>query len=108
VDEAVHELVDYLLFVDEAPIPGRSLVGIELPNRTPEFVTFRHMIDSDEMKAVKSKLAVILGLDVSGKPIVTDIARMPHVLVQSQTGSEKVFVSTPFYHHFYSGLRRLS
>ncbi len=73
----------------EAPIPGRSLVGIELPNHTPEFVTFRKMIDSNEMKAIKSKLAVSLGLDVSGKSIVADLARMPHVLIAGQTGSGK-------------------
>lgn len=73
----------------EAPIPGRSLVGIELPNRSAEFVTLKKMITSDNMKAVKSKLAVALGLDVSGKSLVADIARMPHVLIAGQTGSGK-------------------
>lgn len=73
----------------EAPIPGRSLVGIELPNRSAEFVSLKKMMESDEMHATKSKLAVSLGLDVSGKPIVADIARMPHVLIAGQTGSGK-------------------
>lgn len=73
----------------EAPIPGRSLVGIELPNKSPEFVPLRKMMESDDMKAARSKLAVALGLDVSGKPIVTEIGRMPHVLIAGQTGSGK-------------------
>ncbi|KKR11667.1 MAG: cell division FtsK/SpoIIIE [Candidatus Woesebacteria bacterium GW2011_GWA1_39_21] len=73
----------------EAPIPGRSLVGIELPNITPEFVPLRKMLESDVMKSHKSKLAVSLGLDVSGKPIVADLSRMPHVLIAGQTGSGK-------------------
>jgi S-DNA-T family DNA segregation ATPase FtsK/SpoIIIE len=73
----------------EAPIPGRSLVGIELPNRAAEFVSLRKMLESDEMASHKSKLAVSLGLDVSGKPIIADIARMPHVLIAGQTGSGK-------------------
>lgn len=73
----------------EAPIPGRSLVGIELPNKSPEFVPLRKMMESDDMKGARSKLAVALGLDVSGKPIVTEIGRMPHVLIAGQTGSGK-------------------
>jgi len=73
----------------EAPIPGRSLIGIELPNRGAEFVTLRKMMESDEMRAHKSKLAVALGFDVSGKPVVADIAKMPHVLIAGQTGSGK-------------------
>lgn len=73
----------------EAPIPGRSLVGIELPNRSPEFVSLRKMLESDMMKHNKSKLAVALGLDVSGSPVVGDIARMPHVLIAGATGSGK-------------------
>ena len=73
----------------EAPIPGRSLVGIELPNRAPEFVPFRRVLESPEMAEKKSKLAVALGLDVSGKPVVADIARMPHILIAGQTGSGK-------------------
>lgn len=73
----------------EAPIPGRSLVGIELPNKAPEFVSLRKMFDFESMKNAKSKLTVALGLDVSGKPIVADIGRMPHILIAGQTGSGK-------------------
>lgn len=73
----------------EAPIPGRSLVGIELPNKSPEFVTVKRMLSSEEMHNSKSKLTIALGLDVAGKPVVADIARMPHVLIAGQTGSGK-------------------
>ena len=86
----------------EAPIPGKSLVGIELPNRSPEFVPLRKMLEVDIMKNNPSKLAVSLGLDVSGKPIVADLNRMPHVLIAGQTGSGKsvcinTFLSTILY-----------
>lgn len=73
----------------EAPIPGRNLVGIEIPNRSLEFVTLKQMLSSDAIKEAKSKLTVTLGLDVSGSPIVTNIARMPHVLIAGTTGSGK-------------------
>lgn len=73
----------------EAPIPGRSLVGVELPNRSPEFVSFKKMMSSDVMRNNPSKLAVALGLDVSGKPVVATISKMPHVLIAGQTGSGK-------------------
>ena len=73
----------------EAPIPGRSLVGIELPNREPEFVTIRKMLQSEIMQQNPSKLVVALGLDVAGKPVIADIARMPHILIAGQTGSGK-------------------
>lgn len=73
----------------EAPIPGRSLVGIELPNRAPEFVPLRKMMESEAMREHASKLAVSLGLDVSGRPVVAEIGRMPHVLIAGQTGSGK-------------------
>lgn len=72
----------------EAPIPGRSLIGIELPNRTAEFVPFKKMMQSDIIKAA-NKLTVALGLDVSGKHVVANIAKMPHVLIAGQTGSGK-------------------
>ncbi|MEP7166824.1 MAG: DNA translocase FtsK [Candidatus Woesebacteria bacterium] len=73
----------------EAPIPGTSWVGIEIPNISSEFVTLRTMLISEEMKKVNSKLAVALGLNVSGKPVVIDIARMPHALIAGATGSGK-------------------
>lgn len=73
----------------EAPIPGRSMVGIEIPNRSPEFVSIKKMLEADPMQQSKSKLTVALGLDVSGNPKVADIARMPHVLIAGATGSGK-------------------
>lgn len=73
----------------EAPIPGRSLVGVEVPNRSLRVVTLKEMLSSDTMAKTKSKLAVALGLDVSGKPVITDINNMPHVLVAGTTGSGK-------------------
>lgn len=73
----------------EAPIPGKSLVGVEIPNRSLEFVTIKTMLSSDIMKNAKSKLTVALGLDVSGQPVVADIAKMPHVLIAGTTGSGK-------------------
>lgn len=73
----------------EAPIPGRSLVGIELPNKSPEFVPMKKMMESDAMKNSQSKLEVALGFDVAGKPVVANLSVMPHVLIAGQTGSGK-------------------
>ncbi len=73
----------------EAPIPGRNLVGIEIPNRSLEIVSLKTMLESDQMQAAKSKLAVPLGLDVSGNAVVADLTRMPHVLIAGTTGSGK-------------------
>jgi len=73
----------------EAPIPGRSMVGIEVPNKSPEGVTLKKMLASDVLRDDDSKLAVPLGLDVSGKSISADIKRMPHVLIAGQTGAGK-------------------
>lgn len=73
----------------EAPIPGRSLVGIEIPNRSLEFVTLRYMLAGDSMKKSANKLLVALGLDVSGSPIIANISKMPHVLIAGTTGSGK-------------------
>lgn len=73
----------------EAPIPGKNLVGIEIPNRGLEFVTLKHMLSSDVMRKSRHKLTVALGLDVSGNPVVANIGKMPHVLVAGTTGSGK-------------------
>ena len=80
----------------EAPIPGRNLVGIEIPNRSLEIVTFKTMLGSDVMKKHKSKLTVSLGLDVSGNPVVADIGKMPHVLIAGTTGSGKSVMINSF------------
>jgi S-DNA-T family DNA segregation ATPase FtsK/SpoIIIE len=73
----------------EAPIPGRNLIGIEIPNRSLEVVTLKTMLESSVMQKSKSKLTISLGLDVSGNPIVSNIAKMPHVLIAGTTGSGK-------------------
>lgn len=79
----------------EAPIPGKSLVGIELPNRSLEMVGLKGLLSSEEMKAQKSKLAVALGRDTASKPMIVDIAKMPHALVAGTTGSGKsVLINT--------------
>ncbi len=80
----------------EAPIPGRNLVGIEIPNRSLEIVPLKTMLASDIMRKNKSKLTVSLGLDVSGSPVVADIAKMPHVLVAGTTGSGKSVLINSF------------
>ena len=73
----------------EAPIPGKSLVGIEIPNRSLEIVTMRNILASTNMQKEKSRLAISLGLNVAGEPLIADIARMPHVLIAGTTGSGK-------------------
>lgn len=73
----------------EAPIPGKSLVGIEVPNQKVATVTVREVIGSDEFKKRSSSLMVSLGKDVSGRAWAGDLARMPHLLVAGATGSGK-------------------
>lgn len=73
----------------EAPIPGRNLVGIEIPNRSLEVVPLKTMLASANMQKSKSKLSSSMGLDVSGTPLIADIAKMPHALVAGTTGSGK-------------------
>ena len=73
----------------EAPIPGKQAVGIEVPNEESEIVHIRDILDTDTFKDSKSKLAFALGKDVSGTEIVTDIAKMPHVMIAGATGSGK-------------------
>lgn len=73
----------------EAPIPGRSLVGIELPNMRPEIVTLKQMLGSPLFASNPDPLLVPMGLDVSGEPIAASIGKMPHVLIAGTTGSGK-------------------
>jgi len=73
----------------EAPIPGRSLVGIEVPNRSLELVPLKKMLSSKKLINAKHKLTVSLGLDVSGRPVIANLASMPHVLIAGATGSGK-------------------
>jgi S-DNA-T family DNA segregation ATPase FtsK/SpoIIIE len=73
----------------EAPIPGKSAVGIELPNAERQVVHFKHVLMSDAFKKSKAKLPIVVGTNISGAPYVTDITKMPHVLIAGQTGSGK-------------------
>ncbi|KKW05946.1 MAG: translocase FtsK protein [candidate division CPR1 bacterium GW2011_GWC1_49_13] len=73
----------------EAPIPGKSQVGVEVPNPKPGLVTLKEIMKSEEMENNKSKLAVALGRDVSGSPVVDELERMPHALIAGATGSGK-------------------
>jgi DNA segregation ATPase FtsK/SpoIIIE, S-DNA-T family len=73
----------------EAPIPGKSLVGIESPNEKRMIVHLREMLESDEFSSVKSCLRLPIGRDVSGMPVIDDLASMPHLLIAGATGSGK-------------------
>ena len=73
----------------EAPVPGRSYVGIEVPNEKSFLVTLRSVMESDAFYKVDSPLAIALGSDVSGEPVVADLASMPHLLIAGTTGSGK-------------------
>ena len=73
----------------EAPIPGKSLVGIEIPNDSRTTVYMRDLIESKEYQSHKSKLKLAIGRDVSGKTVIGDLAKMPHLLIAGATGSGK-------------------
>ena len=73
----------------EAPVPGRSYVGIEVPNSRSAQVRLRSILDSEAFRKVKSPLAIALGRDVSGQPVVADLSKMPHLLIAGTTGSGK-------------------
>ena len=73
----------------EAPIPGKAAVGIEVPNKGNSTVQLRDLLESEEFKAAKSKISFAVGKDISGRTVVSDIAKMPHLLVAGATGSGK-------------------
>lgn len=73
----------------EAPIPGKSLVGIEVPNQNVAIVRFKEIMESDSFSNRKSSLTMPLGRDVSGKVIISDLIKMPHLLISGATGSGK-------------------
>ncbi|GIV65062.1 MAG: hypothetical protein KatS3mg046_322 [Bellilinea sp.] len=73
----------------EAPVPGHSYVGVEVPNSSTTLVRLRPILESPEFLKLQSPLAIALGRDVSGQPVVADLARMPHLLVAGTTGSGK-------------------
>jgi S-DNA-T family DNA segregation ATPase FtsK/SpoIIIE len=73
----------------EAPVPGKSAVGIEIPNKEAQPVLLREIIEDDAFVKFPSRLAFAVGKDIAGSPVVTDIARMPHLLIAGATGSGK-------------------
>lgn len=73
----------------EAPIPGKAAVGIEVPNKENSAVALRDLLESDDFKNFPSNLAFAVGKDIAGQVVVTDIAKMPHVLIAGATGSGK-------------------
>ena len=73
----------------EAPIPGKAAVGIEVPNAEPATVYFRNILEAPEFRNHKSRIAACLGADVSGRPVILDINKMPHLLIAGATGMGK-------------------
>jgi len=73
----------------EAPIPGKSVIGIEVPNKETFGVSLREVLESEEYQSAASLLTVALGRDISGQAIMADLAKMPHLLVAGATGSGK-------------------
>jgi DNA segregation ATPase FtsK/SpoIIIE, S-DNA-T family len=72
-----------------APIPGKAAVGVEVPNQHPTPVGMRELLESEDWASVKSEIPIALGKDVSGKPLVSDLSKMPHLLIAGATGSGK-------------------
>ncbi|MEO8562392.1 MAG: DNA translocase FtsK 4TM domain-containing protein [bacterium] len=72
-----------------APIPGRGAVGVEVPNPTPEMVGFRELVEHADFKGARAGLPIVLGKDLEGKPVIADLAKMPHLLIAGATGSGK-------------------
>lgn len=73
----------------EAPIPGKAAIGIEVPNKENAAVAFRDLLETPDFRDFKSNLAFAVGKDIAGQPVVTDIAKMPHLLIAGATGSGK-------------------
>ena len=73
----------------ETPVPGQSFVGIEVPNNSVSLVGLRSILESDNFKKINASLAIALGKDVSGRPIIADLSKMPHLLIAGTTGSGK-------------------
>ena len=72
-----------------APIPGRGAVGVEVPNPTPEMVGFRELVEHADFKGARAALPIALGKDLEGRPVIADLAKMPHLLIAGATGSGK-------------------
>ena len=72
-----------------AMVPGKNVIGIELPNKEREIVTLRHILEDDKFQNSNQKLPLCLGKDIAGKPIIADLSTMPHLLIAGTTGSGK-------------------
>jgi S-DNA-T family DNA segregation ATPase FtsK/SpoIIIE len=95
-----------------APIPGRGAVGVEVPNPVAEVVAFRELLESREFQHARAALPIALGKDLEGKPVVADLAKMPHLLIAGATGSGKsvcvnTLITGLIYRHTPSTLRFL-
>jgi S-DNA-T family DNA segregation ATPase FtsK/SpoIIIE len=95
-----------------APIPGRGAVGVEVPNPTAEIVAFREMIEAREFQHARAALPIALGKDLEGRPIIADLAKMPHLLIAGATGSGKsicinTLITSLVYRHTPTTLRLL-
>ena len=95
-----------------APIPGKGAVGVEVPNPAPEMVAFREMLESEDYQKKPMALPVALGKDLEGRPVVTDLAKMPHLLIAGATGSGKsvcvnTIITSLIYRHTPKTLRFL-
>ncbi len=95
-----------------APIPGKGAVGIEVPNPTPEMVAFRDMLESRDYQSKPMALPIGLGKDLEGRPVIADLAKMPHLLIAGATGSGKsvcvnTLVTSLIYRHTPKTLRFL-
>jgi S-DNA-T family DNA segregation ATPase FtsK/SpoIIIE len=95
-----------------APIPGRGAVGIEVPNPTPEMVPFRELVESKDFREMRAALPIVLGKDLEGRPVVADLAKMPHLLIAGATGSGKsvcvnTLITSLIYRHTPKTLRFL-
>ncbi|MDD5866601.1 MAG: DNA translocase FtsK, partial [Lachnospiraceae bacterium] len=73
----------------EAPIPGKAAIGIEVPNKEPSMVPFREIVETNDFQTAKSKISFAVGRDIAGKVVISDIAKMPHLLIAGATGSGK-------------------
>jgi len=95
-----------------APIPGKGAVGVEVPNPTAEIVAFRELIESREFQNIRAALPIALGKDLEGRPVIADLAKMPHLLIAGATGSGKsvcinTLITSLVYRHTPTTLRFL-
>ena len=95
-----------------APIPGRGAVGVEVPNPNAEIVSFRELIEAREFQSARAALPIAIGKDLEGKPVISDLAKMPHLLIAGATGSGKsvcvnTIVTSLVYRHTPRTLRLL-